>query len=254
MAINRITRQATAFLARSYDSLSRPLHPAVAELIGRNIPAVDGPWLEPFNGQRARQDMFRSLVSAVRPSALYESGSYRGASTRFLWQVSGKPVYTAEKNPGFARYVAREFRHVPEIKVINRDSRDALLMLRQGEHVPSSEPFLCYLDAHWNADLPLRHEVAFILQNWPLSVIVIDDFKVPDDDGYGFDAYGRTELTVEYLGSSALGESRVLWPSCPGREETGYRRGCVVLASPELAAIVSGLPELRGIPGLTVTG
>ncbi|MFF1695533.1 hypothetical protein ACFVXC_18150 [Streptomyces sp. NPDC058257] len=254
MTLARITRQATALLARSYDSLSRPLHPAVAELIGRNVPAVDGPWLEPFNGQRARQDMFRSLVSAVRPVALFESGSYRGASTRFLWQVSGRPVYTAEKNPSFARYVAREFRHVPDIKVLNRDSRDALRILHGGAHIPPSEPFLCYLDAHWNADLPLREEVAFILQKWPLSVIVIDDFKVPDDHDYGFDAYGRTELTVDYLGSSTLGASHVLWPSCPGREETGYRRGCVVLASPKVAATVSDLPELRRIPGLTVTG
>ncbi|MPY58640.1 hypothetical protein [Streptomyces spongiae] len=253
MALGGITKQATGFLARAYDSLSRPLHPSVAELIGRNIRSADGPWLEPFNGQHARQRMFRSLVGAVRPAALFESGSYRGASTRFLWHVSGKPVYTAEKNPNFARYVAREFRHVPEVKVLNHDSRDALQLLHSGGHIASSEPFLCYLDAHWNADIPLRDEVAFVLRNWPLSVIVIDDFKVPDDDGYGFDVYGRTELSLAYLGQ-AVGDSDILWPSCPARAETGYRRGCVVLASPKLAAIVGELPELRRIPGLTVTG
>ncbi|ATL25039.1 hypothetical protein [Streptomyces formicae] len=254
MALIDLAKQTTGLLARTYDSLSRPLHPSVAELIGRNLPSLDGPWLEPFNGQHARQRMFRSLVSAVRPASLFESGSYRGASTRFLWHVSGKPVYTAEKNPNFARYVAREFRHVPEVKVLNHDSRDALRILHTGAHIPSSKPFLCYLDAHWDADLPLRDEVAFILQKWPLSVIVIDDFKVPDDSGYGFDAYGPTELSVDYLGQSALAESHILWPSCPAREETGYRRGCVVLASPQLADAVGELPELRRIPGLTVTG
>lgn len=126
--------------------------------------------------------------------------------------------------------------------------------MHKGGHIPSSEPFLCYLDAHWNADLPLRDEVAFILQKWPLSVIVIDDFKVPDDSDYGFDSYDGIELSLDYLGRAAVGESHILWPNCPAREETGYRRGCVVLASPERASAVEELPELRRIPGLTVTG
>ncbi|MEV5887125.1 hypothetical protein AB0L74_31420 [Streptomyces sp. NPDC052020] len=235
-------------IAAQYDSVSRSWHPSVAELIGVTAPWLDGPWLEPFNGQHARQQLFRSLLAAVEPYAIFESGSYRGASTRFFWHTSGKPVYTAEKNRNFARYVGRRFRHVPEVKVINRDSREALSLLHQGDHLPVSECIVFYLDAHWNEDLPLREEVEFITRTWPSSVIVIDDFKVPDDEGYGFDVYGTVELSLEYLGAEAVGPFQILWPSCRAERETGYRRGCVVLASPKVAPCLTDLPELRRGP------
>jgi hypothetical protein len=71
---------------------------------------------------------------------------------------------------------------------------------------------------------------------------------VPDDAGYGFDVYGSVELSLEYLGAEAIGPFQTLWPSCPSEEETGYRRGCVVLASPKAAPVLADLPQLRGSP------
>ncbi|MFB6849005.1 hypothetical protein ACFCXS_29710 [Streptomyces sp. NPDC056373] len=251
MALQQTAAHLKSFIATQYDSVSRSWHPSVAELIGVTVPWLDGPWLEPFNGQHARQQLFRSLVATVDPYAVFESGSYRGASTRFFWQSSGKPVYTAEKNQNFARYVGRRFRHVPEVRVVNRDSREALRLLHDGNHLPHSECIVFYLDAHWNEDLPLREEVEFITRTWPSSVIVIDDFKVPDDGGYGFDVYGSVELSLEYLGAEAIGPYQVLWPSCRSEDETGYRRGCVVLTSPKTAPALAELPELRGGPGTT---
>ncbi|HZG04292.1 MAG TPA: hypothetical protein VE546_12075 [Streptomyces sp.] len=249
MAFSPLGERVKGFALRAYDSVSRPLHPSIAELIGLSVPAVDGPWLEAFNGQHARQQLVRAILRTVEPYAVFEAGSYRGATTRFLWYASGKPVFTAEKNRSFARYVGRVFRHVPEVKVINRDSRDALRVLHDGNYLPSGACIFFYLDAHWNADLPLREEVEFITGAYPESVILIDDFKVPDDEGYGFDVYGPVELSMEYL-AGATGRYRALWPSVSSDKETGYRRGCVVLAGPDTAQRLQTLSELRTLPGL----
>ncbi|MCC9704406.1 MULTISPECIES: O-methyltransferase [Streptomyces] len=207
------------------------------------------PWLYPawpaLNGQRFRQEMFRSLLQELQPQAVFESGTYRGATTQFLWHVSGRPVYTVEKEPAFARLAARRFRNVSDIRVIKSDSRKALQGLRENSSFPKSR-VLFYLDAHWEDDLPLREEVAVITDSWTDSLILIDDFKVPDDPGYGFDTYAETQLSVEYLGN-AVGEYKVFWPNCPSGEETGARRGCVLLAAPTLADRMAALDAVRSM-------
>jgi predicted O-methyltransferase YrrM len=208
--------------------------------------AIEQPWPAPLNGQRSRQELIRALVRALRPRAVFESGTYRGATTHFLHHVSGAPVYSAEKNPKYARAAARCLHNFPQVRVVNRDSRSALRMLKESASLPLSR-VLFYLDAHWEADLPLRDEVRMVTESWQSSVIVIDDFKVPDDDGYGFDTWGNDQLSIEYLGKEALRNYSVHWPRTPSVQESGFRRGCVVLASPDLTEVMAGLPELRSI-------
>jgi hypothetical protein len=53
-----------------------------------------------------------------------------------------------------------------------------------------------HLDAHWEGDLPLQEEIEIILGRFPNFLIMIDDFRVPGDSGYGFDDYGRGKMLV----------------------------------------------------------
>jgi hypothetical protein len=221
--------------------------------MGAIKPWLYGPFPSALNGQHFRQRLFRSLIQATGPEAIFESGTFYGASTQFFWNTSGCPVYTVEKNRGFAHCAKRRFRRIPEVRVLRGDSRAALKRLRYAEDFPSSH-VLFYLDAHWEEDLPLREEVALITRAWIDSVIVIDDFKVPDDSGYAFDTYGDRELSVEYLGEEAIGSYEIFWPNCPSSEETGARRGCAVLVAPGVMPVVEGLPELRRLPAAGPAG
>lgn len=214
-------------------------------------PWIYGRYPSALNGQRFRQRLFRSLIRAFDPEAIFESGTYGGASTHFLWTLSGRPIWTVEKNRGWAYCAKRRFRTIPEIRVLSGDSRAALRSLRDSNDFPASRA-LFYLDAHWEADLPLREEVDMITSRWADSIIVIDDFKVPDDSGYGFDAYGDDELSMDYLGSKAIGRYEAFWPNCPSGKESGARRGCVILVAPSVRSEVQGLPELRRIEGSRV--
>jgi hypothetical protein len=65
---------------------------------------------------------------------------------------------------------------------------------------------------------------------------VIDDFEVPGDPGYGFDDYGPGRcLTAAILPEEVMAGRSALYPSVPSAEETGARRGCVVIVDDDVA-------------------
>lgn len=108
-------------------------------------------------------------------------------------------------------------------------------------------PTLCYLDAHWAADLPLREEVAIVFAHWHRPLVVVDDFEVPDDTGYAFDRYGDTVIGFGLL--PPLPGVDAYLPATPATDETGARRGWVVLAPAAAAETLAQCPGLRPVGG-----
>jgi len=207
-------------------------------------------WGGPFNGQRARQQLFRDLVSAFDFRVVVETGSHRGATTAFLREASRAVVHTTEVAPRLQGYCRARFLFDPRVRVHACDSRRMLARLLP-RLTRNSSPVFFYLDAHWQQDLPLRDECALILRHRVPAVIMIDDFEVPGDLGYGCDDYGAgRRLCLDYL--SPLKGWNAFFPSTPSEQETGSRRGCVVLATaPELAARLHRFPTLRPAPSPT---
>jgi protein-L-isoaspartate O-methyltransferase len=64
-------------------------------------PATDEPAL---NGQIRRRAAFEAIITATRPEEIVETGTYRGATTAFLSQRFGLPVYSVERNRYFYLY------------------------------------------------------------------------------------------------------------------------------------------------------
>jgi hypothetical protein len=60
---------------------------------------------------------------------------------------------------------------------------------------------------------------------------MIDDFKVPKDAGYGFDSYGKKQiLSMENFGSVFSRNGLTpFFPALSSKEETGAKRGSVIL-------------------------
>ena len=77
---------------------------------------------------------------------------------------------------------------------------------------------------------------------------MIDDFQVPDDDGYGYDDYGMGKvLTREYI-APAVSQFQLVefYPTTPSVAESGLRRGCIVVArDPSLVEALSRISLLR---------
>jgi hypothetical protein len=114
-------------------------------------------------------------------------------------------------------------------------------------------PFI-YLDSHWQEDLPLRTELAIIRELTNDCVIMIDDFRVPHDQGFGWDTYGNVILEWPYIRPEFEGFPRplsVLYPSYPSSIETGGRRGWVLIACGKMAERVPDVAPpslLRAMP------
>jgi len=229
-------------LDRVYDRSITRVPPRLASRIDMARPSLRASWGGPLNGQSHRQQLIRDLARAIDFDEVVETGAYRGTSTEFFAHVFGKPVLTVEANPRFYDYAAWRLANYPSVTLERGDSRAFLRRLagRGG----NDRTTLFYLDAHWEEDLPLREEIDIVAGHWVHAVIVIDDFEVPGDSGYGYDDYGPgRRLSAEYLPD--LPGWTVAYPSIASSDETGARRGCVILASPGLEPIIAALPSLR---------
>lgn len=214
-------------------------------LLGRR----KGPLASPFNGQEVRQDLFRHLLQACRPAAVIETGTYLGSSTDFMAECSRLPVYSVEadaRSYGFAKMRLRKYDNV---KLSLGDSRKFITKFIEVEASKyAGHPLLFYLDAHWGDDLPLYEEIAKIFSSCLQAIVMIDDFQVPDDDGYGYDDYGVGQtLTTKYIAPIVSQfELAEFYPRTPSAVETGLRRGCVVVArNPTLIDALEGILLLR---------
>ncbi|MEU0247127.1 hypothetical protein ABZ192_22905 [Streptomyces sp. NPDC006235] len=225
---------------RAYLRISAALPAAISFRTDLLFPRLGLPELGPFNGQLKRQEIIRELLAATSFDEIVETGSFRGTTTRFLSDVSGLPVHSAEIADRFYRYAAVKCCGLPRVRLYHADSRKMLHILSKR---PGNPALLFYLDAHWQEDVPRYQELEIIQARWRRAVVMIDDFRVPGDPGYQFTSYHGTPLDVNYL--PELPGWKAFYPKSDSADETGAKRGCVVLASPELGPAVAALSSLR---------
>jgi hypothetical protein len=216
----------------------------------------------PFNGQTARQALFVDIITNIRPHAIVETGTFLGDTTELMSQT-GLPVFTFELNPRNYGYARARFWRTRNVKLLHGDSRTGLRRLFEGAlHSLSSGTLFFYLDAHWNDDVPLAEELDIIFGRCPLAVVMIDDFEVPSDAGYGYDDYGPGKaLVLGYIRPAiSAHQLQAFYPSTPsaadypstplaaaGLAAAGrLRRGCVVLAKKAFhGPVLASIPLLR---------
>lgn len=202
----------------------------------------------PFNGQRGRVEIVTAMFAAVPFATIIETGTFRGLTTMFLREISRAPIATIEVNPGYFDYSRRRLRALEGVSPFLGHSPAVLEQLRR-ESAWQAEPVFFYLDAHWLDDLPLVDELRVVSRGWSDFAAVIDDFRVDGDAGYFYDEYGPGKtLALPLLGGPGdLADLHAFWPQLPSRNETGARRGCIVLASPgRVVDALQTIPYLRG--------
>jgi hypothetical protein len=235
---------------RGMRSLAKRLvgEPMLGALDYWRFPERGRAWGGPFNGQTARQALFQALVTACRFQAIVETGTYLGTTTE-AFADTALPVFTIEGQPrnfGFAR---ARLKSRSNVTVTLGDSRTELTTLLDGRLSTLRDgPLFFYLDAHWDEDVPLRKEIDIISRRCTNAVIMIDDFEVAGDPGYIFDDYGHGNvLRADYI--AGLVEAHALesfYPTTPSEQETGAKRGCIVLATGRaVTAELSTVSRLR---------
>ena len=191
-----------------------------------------------FNGQVFRQLIFIDLHRVCEFEAIVETGTYVGCTTQFFAKNTDVPVYTVESNPRSFQMAKRRLKSYPNVNLARADSAEFLHSLPVA---PGTRTFF-YLDAHWEDRLPLAEEVESIASRFSRFVIMIDDFAVPGDAGYGFDDYGTgKQLSLRDFPFHKDPRMCVYFPRRHFSQESGSRRGCVLLASKEMCPVVHSL-------------
>lgn len=236
-----------SFFERAYRRLTRPLPPRIAARIDLLRPGYRRRWGGPMNGQERRRRIVTDLFREIAFDEIVETGTFRGSTTKWLSDVSDLPVMSVETEERFYLFAEAMCRDIPSVEILHGDSRELLrrLIARDGKRTT-----FFYLDAHWNEDVPRHAELRMIHDHWTQAVIMIDDFQVPGDEGYGYALYGGKPLDETYLPD--LGDWQMFYPSVPSAQETGARRGYAIFASPDLANTVAGIAGLR--PAGNVSG
>jgi hypothetical protein len=198
-----------------------------------------------MNGQAVRKAIVRELFQRIPFSAAIETGTYMGQTTGYLASSFQVPVHSGELMPRYHHVARRLLRHLPNVHLHCLDARAFLEELSR-ELPRNAGPLFFYLDAHWYEDLPLAEEVSLISSRWTDFVALIDDFQVPGDPGYGFDQYGNQPLNLDLVAPALRASGlRAFFPATPSSQETGRKRGSVLLASPSLFDTVQACSTLR---------
>jgi len=185
-----------------------------------------------FNGQQHRKKIFVELLERFDFCTILETGTFMGNTTGYMRQRAKCPIMTCETSKMFQAVAMSRLKNMSGIEFVLGDSREFLINKLSNPPLKNSrQTIFFYLDAHWHDDLPLKSEIEIITNLVPNAVIMIDDFEVPADDGYGYDNYGKGKK-LDYETFKILFRKKNLasfWPCLPAIDETGGKRGCVLL-------------------------
>ena len=239
-------------LRRAVEKLTSVLPPRVGARIDLLRPDI-AKGFGPFNGQEQRQAILSSIIRSCPFDLVIESGTFRGTTTQLLRTWTTAPIITIEVSGRYYEYARRQLSQLPEIEVIHGDSPTEIRRVAARRTHDNSARVFAYLDAHWGLSLPTRWEILELLASWDSVCIVVDDFKVPGDPGYGYDDYGPgMALDLKLLDGLPLAHVSMFFPRIPSADETGYRRGWVVLARGH--DLVDHLSKVTGLTLATERG
>ena len=151
-------------------------------------------------------------------------------------------MHTVEVKPSFYLGARVALGWQKDVNLIRSSSPEALAQLTSGS---SFKRPLAYLDAHWLNDLPLQEEVDKLFGACDEVVVVVDDCQVPGDEGYGYDHFLGTPLSVDLL--ELPYDAVVAYPAASAASETGSRRGTLYIARGADATGAFRMLEERGL-------
>lgn len=181
---------------------------------------------EPLNGNQNRRKIIEFLHSAIEFEFIIETGTFVGATTEFFLKLEPTvQVKSVELSKVLFDFSVWRFRNTNNIEIRNQNSEAFLNDLDM--EISHNKSFV-YLDAHWNDYLPLRDELS-VCTSWKRSVIMIDDFRVEDDDSFAFDdSDDGGGLDLAYI-SDLVSDWSVYFPNFCRDDDSGFGAGFVII-------------------------
>jgi hypothetical protein len=182
-----------------------------------------------LNGQYYRRKIVTELLSEINFNYIIETGTECGFSTVYF-ATFGKKVFSIEKSQAFFYLAKKRLKNYKNIILILNDSKNIGSILNEHK-IDKEKQIFFYLDAHSEQDYPLLDELYIITSVYKNNLILIDDFQVPGDDGYGFDSFNGKKLNLNLITNSLKGNIYIYFPKISSKNETGRLRGYVLITN-----------------------
>ena len=188
---------------------------------------------QPLNAQKRRLVTVIDLALKYKPQIVVETGTFVGTTTPLFVPLAEEQIFTIEVNQEFLEQAREYFEGLGDFgsRIVPVLGDSMMELVRIAREIPPKKRCLFYLDAHWATELPLWNELKAIMSRGGSFVIVIDDFKIEDDDSFGYDQYGQHSVSIDSIPNQLQGE---LWfPDHSSIEESGGKRGTAYFFSQE---------------------
>ena len=238
-----------------------------------------------FNNQKIRQGIFLDLIRVCKCSAIAETGTNKGATTLWMHEKSQCPVFTCELNPDRYNGNKKKFGSYPDIHAYNEDSRLFLMrLIKDGKHervfyyldahgrgdLPLAEELSALSSVHeaiimiddfqvpgdsgYHYSEYYRRKTIYVSKSFPYLQCRYEDLSAKEkflnkllrwlEFGRGDSGKSRS-LTINIIPDDMRRTHAVYFPAAPSAEESGAKRGCIILASAAMVPMVDSLKCLR---------
>ena len=211
-----------------------------------NKPIADGDSKDAFNKQVGKKVIFLDCLKFFKPDTIVETGTHIGETTAYMAKESNLPIHTSEIDERYYSYAKLRCQNFDNINIYNNSSD---VMLEGLCSQLRDKRVFYYLDAHFFDDLPLKREIEIIHKISNSYFIMIDDFQVIDDTGYGYDNYGKNGvLNFSYIKDLVKKyDLQIFFPVMKSEDETGYKRGSIIITSLKEVSKVADIATLRKV-------
>jgi hypothetical protein len=216
----------------------------IREFMCRFVPYLDLIWRGPsiqLHGDLVLRQLLHELANRQLVKAVVETGTYRGDSTFLFHEIfTSQPIYSIDINPIYHSVTRWCARNLPRMHFLKGDAK--VVLPRMITEKTLGDDALFWLDAHWGNFWPLETEIEAITHKLNRAIIMIDDFRVPERDEFGYDLgsgrYDKRPCDFNLICSCMSRERtyRLLYPNYEkqdalrdGTPHRGALRGYVVI-------------------------
>jgi hypothetical protein len=186
-----------------------------------------------FHGDRYLIELADLLLGQA--DAFVETGANRGTTLRHVAErFPTLPCISCEPEPSAYAEALEHTRHLPNVALVPLRSQEFIDdVLRRESHL-HDRTTVFWLDAHDHGFAwPLLEEVEFVTRTFRDPLILIDDFLVPGQPEFGFDAYDGQECSWDYVARAVVGEFQLWYPAYTQHTSAHHPlRGWGLLARP----------------------
>lgn len=152
-----------------------------------------------FHGDQYLLAFVDTIMQSVK--TFIETGTNVGSTLAYVARKYPHiQCFSCEPDPEAFRHALRNTNGLPNVYLFNETSQHFLERIQREYPHLFEEDTLFWLDAHgYGFEWPLRDEISFITRRFRKAYILIDDFKVPGLDCFGYDAYQDQECSFEYI-------------------------------------------------------